>query len=221
MLNAQISKGNWMVGSSFFYGNVNGGKSETSYSNTPTVYNSDSNSINFGIAPYMGYFIKDKLAVGGQIGASFYHSKSTSTNTSSTTTVESTYDSPSFFIGPFVRYYFIKDQKWTPYVHAEFNYGIQPTKSESVSSTGSSSTTKSNSSSYWDSGARFGMAYFLNSHVALQIYTGLSFSSNNADYDYTPSSGSGYSYSNKNDRWYVPVGVSLQIHLDGKSSKSE
>lgn len=73
--------------------------SKTTYSNTPTVYNSEGISLN----PNIAWFVQDNLAIGGGVSISFYSSKSESSNTASTTTTESKSTQPSFYIGPLAR----------------------------------------------------------------------------------------------------------------------
>lgn len=216
LANAQISKGSKLIGTSFAFGSISGTESTTTYSNTPTVYSSDGTSINFGISPSIGYFVMDGFAIGAQVNASFYHSKSESSNTGSSTTSESTYNQPSVYVGPYARYYFVKGQKMSPYAQVEASVGLYPSKSESVSSTGSSSTTKSNSSLSWDSGVKLGFEYFISDYVGINVFTGFSYSVSNTEYDYTPSSGNGYSYTSDYKRWNIPVGLGLQIHLPSK-----
>lgn len=218
--NAQISKGSYLVGTGLFSGGVSGSKYTTEYSNTPTVYNSNSKNFSFGINPNVGYFVSDGFAVGGQVYLSYYSSTSDSSNSSSTTTSTNDYKSPSISIGPMLRYYFVKNQKWAPYGQADFAYNFYPSKSESTSTSGSSSTTDTKSKSNWNAGVRFGLEYFLSNYVGLQIYTGVSFSNSVYEADYTPSSGTGYSYTSTNKGWSVPLGVGLQIHLPSKSAKN-
>lgn len=223
MLNAQISKGNWLVGSSVFYGNIGNSENTTTYSNSPTEYNSEGNSFQIGLSPNIGYFVVNKLAVGASVGLDYYNSKSTSSNSTTFSTTESKYNNIGVSIGPFVRYYFVENQKWSPYVQADFGYGISPSKQESKTFNNgvliNSSNTDSNKYNYWNAGFKFGMAYFLNSNVALQFYTGFTYSSTDSSYDYKPSSGVGYTYEQTYNRWNVPIGVGLQIHLGGSAKK--
>ena len=89
--NAQITKGNWMVGGS-------GSISSSSYEST------SSNSVNKGkssgiqISPTLGYFLADKFAAGLSGGFGFG-------------TVENGSSGTSYTVGPFVRYYFLKPEK--------------------------------------------------------------------------------------------------------------
>ena len=89
---AQITKGNWMVGGS-------GSFSSTSYETT----NSDGSTNNgkgsqLAVFPDIGYFIVNNLACG--LSGNFYLSLP-----------ENGGNSTSFGGGPFVRYYFLKSDK--------------------------------------------------------------------------------------------------------------
>lgn len=101
--NAQITKGNWMVG-----GNA-------SYSSSNAV---DANGNKFGksmtiqIAPNLGYFFIDKLVGGAQLN--FNYGKPSGGNSST-----------SYGISPFLRYYFLKPEKRVNILaEASFGYGI-------------------------------------------------------------------------------------------------
>lgn len=86
-VNAQITKGNWMVGGTFSYN-----KLENTSSNTIV----DKESI-LTIKPMVGYFLKDKFALG--LRSEFYNSNATIIGSNRN----------SFFrleLGPYLRYYF-------------------------------------------------------------------------------------------------------------------
>lgn len=86
--NAQITKGNWMMG---------GG---ASFSNGKTTSgNTTSESTGFSISPNIGYFFIDKLSIGtaGQFNYTFDKGDA------------KTYSSNNF--SPFIRYYFLKTEK--------------------------------------------------------------------------------------------------------------
>jgi Outer membrane protein beta-barrel domain len=86
--NAQITKGNWMMGGSASFGN-----SKT------TIGEISGESTGFGLSPNVGYFIIDKLAIGtsGQFSYSFPSGNQRTIH--------------SYTISPFVRYYFLEKEK--------------------------------------------------------------------------------------------------------------
>lgn len=93
--NAQITKGNWMMG---------GGASFGSFKSTSGEINSQSTA--FSVHPTIGYFPIDKLAIG------------TSGELAISNTTETNYG-----IAPFIRYYFLGNDKQIN-IFSEANYGI-------------------------------------------------------------------------------------------------
>ena len=101
---SQTKKGDKLVGVGIGSISYTNSDSKTTYSNTPTEYNSDGNSFSISVNPNVAWFVNDNLAIGGGVSISFYSSKSNSSNTSSSTTSESKSTQPSFYIGPLARY---------------------------------------------------------------------------------------------------------------------
>ncbi len=216
---AQVEKGNKLIGVSLAGLSYTNSDSKTTYSNTPTVYNSDGNSFSISINPNVAWFVADKLAVGAGVSVSFYSSKSNSSNTSSTTTTESKSTQPSFYIGPLARYYFGGSSKGMPFAQVNFQYGIYGGKSESKTSTGSSSETKTKPKGDWNAGAAFGYEHFINQNIGLYASVGFNYGSSKTSYEYRPSTGTGYDYTSTYSRFYIPVNVGLQVHILGKKGK--
>lgn len=88
--NAQITKGNWMVGGTGYFSNT-----EVNDENG----NELGETFAIGLFPNVGYFLLDNFGT-GLIGQ-FNYGKTKNNDTSSS----------SFGIGPFVRYYFLKSDK--------------------------------------------------------------------------------------------------------------
>lgn len=111
-INAQITKGNWMVGGSASFasrdyeqgvGTLTGGQNGTI------------NSLNLN--PNIGYFIVNNLVVGANIGADYQFG-------SGNYRTFSTYN-----IGPFIRYYFLKqEKKFNVLVQGAYHYGTSRSK---------------------------------------------------------------------------------------------
>ena len=151
--NAQITKGNWMVGGSAYFGSV---KSESSGNG----FNSDSKASGLGIAPNLGYFIKDKFVIG--VSPTFNFSNPGGPNNNGT----------SFGIGPFIRYYFLKPENKVNLL-AQARYGFSKAKSQSSSG--------SNTNGY---DFKAGPVIYFNSSVGLEFTLDYSYSrnkSNNSD----------------------------------------
>jgi hypothetical protein len=115
-VNAQITKGNWMVGG------------DASFNNSKVINDKDEiigSGNGIRIFPNIGYFLIDKFAVG--INGNFNYGK--------------TNGSPSsigYGGGPFARYYFLKPEK-TVNVFAEANYNYYTSKTQGFDSTNGSS----------------------------------------------------------------------------------
>lgn len=101
--NAQITKGSWMIGGT---GNI------TSYENKNIQNGNDvgdkGNTIS--IAPNIGYFFINNLALGTTGSLSFTNSNR--------------YESHNYGFGPFIRYYFLKeDKRINFFAHANYTFG--------------------------------------------------------------------------------------------------
>lgn len=219
--NAQTEKGTLLVGVGFGSMSYTNSESTTTYSNTPTEYNSDGNSFSISINPSVSWFIADNFALGGGVSASFYTSNSDSSNTGSTATSTSKSTQPAFYIGPMARYYFTKSTSGKPYVQGNFQIGISGGKSESETSTGASSETTTHPKGDWNAGVSFGYEYFISSYVGLYASVGFNYGSSKTEYEYRPSTGSGYDYTSEYSRFYIPVNVGLQVHLPCNKGKKE
>jgi hypothetical protein len=210
---AQFSKGDKLVGVGIGSLSYTNSDSKTTYSNTPTVYNSDGNSFSISVFPSIAWFVQDRLAVGGSISIGFYNSKSESSNTGSSNTSESKYNQPSFYIGPYARLYFGGSAKGMPFVQANAQYGVYGGKSSSKSSGGSSSETTTKPKGDWNAGASFGYEHMITPNVGFYGSIGVNYGSSKTMYEYRPSTGSGYDYTSEYSRFYIPVNVGLQIHI--------
>ena len=218
-VSAQTEKGSKLV--SVGIGGFNYGHSDytTSYSNTPTVYNSTSNSFNIYINPTVGCFLMDNLAVGGNINFGYYSSKSKSSNTGSTTTSDNTYNSPSIYVGPFARYYFGAGSKGKIYAQVNVSYGFYPSKSKYTPSTGGSSETTTKSKGNYSFGPTFGYEHFISNYLGMYISLGYSYNYSKYTNDYVPSTGTGYTYTSVQKYSSIPLSLGLQVHLPKKGKK--
>lgn len=216
---SQVSKGDKMIGVGLASISYTSSKSNTSYSNTTTEYDSKGNSFSISVNPTVGWFVSNGLAVGTSVSISFYSSTSNSSNTANTNTTKSTSTQPSFYIGPFVRYYFGGSSKGMPFVQAGGQYGIYGGKSKSTPNTGTGSETKTKPKGDWNAGAFFGYEHFISQYVGLYGTIGFNYGSSKTTYEYRPGSGTGYDYTSTYSRWYIPVSVGLQVHLPSKAKK--
>jgi hypothetical protein len=213
---AQFSKGDKLVGVGFGGLSYTNSDSKTSYSNTPTVYNSDGNSFSISVNPSVAWFVQDRLAVGGSISVSFYTSNSESSNTSSSNTSTSKYNQPAVYIGPYARLYFGGSAKGMPFVQANAQYGFYGGTSTSKTSGGSSSETTTKPKGDWNAGLAFGYEHMITPNVGFYGSLGFNYGKSKTTYEYRPSTGTGYDYTSDYSRFYIPVNVGLQVHILGK-----
>lgn len=138
--NAQITKGNWMVGGS---GSFTSSKNNSTYGfdGSTSAYRINA----FELTPDIGYFFIDKLAVGTVINFNYFGSPDSD--------LKGTH---SYGIGPFVRYYFLKPEtRINVFAEASYHYSF---------------TDKSVIGKFETNGYAFkaGPAIFFNSSVALE-----------------------------------------------------
>lgn len=130
----------------------------------------------FNLSPTIGVFVKDNFLLGGLFRFGYSHLKNElvdfSTGNglslkSSTTTVQ---------LGPIARYYF-GENKLRPYLNATLNFGMNNSKFETLfPPTNEIIELKDEYTSIGASGG-FGLAYFINEKLSLDIQAGLSFES--------------------------------------------
>jgi hypothetical protein len=100
--NAQIDKGNWMMGGSASFSNFKDVNNGTIISESTSLY----------INPNIGYFVIDKLAIGSNVGFLYFFPKG------------DVKVSTSYNISPFIRYYFLEKEKPIN-IFSEAGYGIE------------------------------------------------------------------------------------------------
>ncbi len=108
--NSQISKGYWLLG---------GGGQFYSYisRHTSTVYNSEYKYTKIDLSSNVGFFVKDRLAIG--IRPAFSSNKGESIPGGIRTNIQ------RYWIGPFMRYYFLKPRKQVNILtDISYQYGI-------------------------------------------------------------------------------------------------
>jgi len=137
-LNAQITKGNWLVGGNLRFYNQ---KAESSSNG----FNSTQKGIGLNVSSDLGYFLKDKFAIG--IVPSFGYGNPEGSGNSGY----------GFGIGPFVRYYYLKPNKRINiFSHIEYQFANGYRQGDK--------TTETTNFNF-----KTGPAIFFNSSVALEI----------------------------------------------------
>ncbi|WP_395064159.1 hypothetical protein [Flavobacterium sp.] len=113
--NAQITKGNWMVGGSGYFNNSN-----AKNSNGDEIQS----STGFAVQPNLGYFFYNRFA--GGLMASYSYGKTKGGNSNS-----------GLGVGPFIRYYILKPEKIINFLlEANYYYGKDFNKSDYVTNYG-------------------------------------------------------------------------------------
>ena len=138
---AQITKGNWMVGGSgsFDYAKLTPKNSNSSGSN---INYTDDGFYTVTLDPNIGYFIKDKLAIGVKINLFNSFAEFQSFNLNDT----------NIGISPNFRYYFLNvDKAYNIFIEPSYNYYTN--------------NSLGNASGF---GLKSGLAIFLNSSVAIE-----------------------------------------------------
>lgn len=138
-LNAQITKGNWLVGGNgSFYSSTT--ISEDSFGNEI-----ESKGTSLRMNPNIGYFISDKFAAGLDLTISFANSEGANNS------------NWALGVGPFIRYYILEPDKLINFFgEANFSYSL-----------GLSEINKGNYSTLY--GLSAGSVLFFNSSVGLEL----------------------------------------------------
>lgn len=148
---AQFNKGRILAGGTVRF------DSDKSKDKTGSTTVDDYKATSVTLAPNVGYFIIDKLAVGGRLSLS-----STTLKDAGNSGVKSS--SSGFTISPFVRYYL------DPGIFFQGQVGFGTSKNKITSPPVTTETTYA--TSVWEVGA--GYAYFLNDNVAVEPFVGYS-----------------------------------------------
>lgn len=104
-LNAQITKGNWLVGGDISF----------SYSKSKPKAAVDSEALDIDISPNIGYFMWDNFAIGSKLN--FYLNRHKSDKGTSS------YN--SFLVSPFLKFYFLSEEKLlNPFIETSYRFSL-------------------------------------------------------------------------------------------------
>jgi hypothetical protein len=141
----------------------------------------------------VGYFIFNKLAVGTDIGLTFYRSSDNTSESKNT----------SLNMSPFIRYYaFAKNSRVNFFGEVEYNYSIEKDKAYNISDSIPQKPFKKTEMGF---SYKVGPVFFINPSVALEL--SLSYSTSKNKYGYEKASS-------------FLTGLGFQIHLGNKKNKS-
>lgn len=182
----QLTEGNWLVGG---FGQFSAYSS--TYENISPAREQTTKAFNISASPNIGYFIKDKFAVGLRPSLIWERGKAGDAVAPDGTVLGSggKIGQTRFVVGPFGRYYLLEtDKPYNILIEAVYQYGIGSTKPlnerQSIFSAG------------------IGPAIYFNSSVGLEFLLG---------YNNTVLNSEGYYRSSKNS---VQLNIGLQIHLE-------
>jgi len=170
VVKAQTAKGNLFIGTSIGSTSYNSATDDYSFTNG-TSSNTNRKSYNLGLSPSIGVFLTDHFILGGNLGVTYNHIKTTDNTAASSDMV--TTNTTLFSIGPFARYYIFNStpSKTMFYLQAAGNIGAG-----SGSSSGSGSNFTSNGDlkgifSYNGSGG-IGITHFIRKNIGLDVGVG-------------------------------------------------
>lgn len=218
-ISAQTEKGNKLVGVSFGSIGFANSDSKTSYSNSSTAYKSKENLFSVAVNPNVAWFVADNLAIGGLFQLSFSKSTTKNSNTGSVNTSEYNVAEPSFYIGPYLRYYIGNNKQGKLFSQVNASWGVFAKNSRNSSSTGSSSETESKPKADWNTGLAIGYEYFINKYLGCAVSAGFVYSKQKIEYEYKPSTGTGYSYTTDYSSIRIPVNIGIQVHIPQSKKK--
>jgi hypothetical protein len=168
---AQIEKGNWMLG-----GSISFNRSASDY--TSSFGSGTWKSYTFDFAPDIRYFVVDRLAVGLRIPFSY----------TSTIDDEPSSKYTSYAIGPTLRYYFPVNKKWAIFTDVTYSFGSQVSK---VPVYDGSWVTQKATNNYSLFSAGLGTTYFLTPSVGIEGTFSYNAAQTNYDNEYDNESSSG------------------------------
>ena len=152
-VNAQLEQGNVSLGGSFSFSTRN------IYDDNPSG-DVNINSNGFSFRPRIGYLVSDRAIFG--LGFEVY----THSNDIQENSLTRKYNTTSFSVEPFYRYYFSVGDKFGLFLHSAVSYGFSKTKNSETNDLGTSETAIT--------GRRFGLGvwpginYFINNKWAVE-----------------------------------------------------
>ena len=182
----QITKGNWLIGGSGQFSAYSSTNSSVSSAREQTV-----KAFNISASPYVGYFIKDRLAVGLRLSLTWEKGKAGDAVAPDGTIIGSggKLTQIRFVAGPLTRFYLLDtDNPYNILIEAAYQYGVGSPKPwnerQSIFSAG------------------IGPVIYFNSSVGMEFLLG---------YNNTVRNSEGYYRSSNNS---IQLNIGLQIHLE-------
>lgn len=181
-VNAQMTKGNLFIGTGLGAATYNTGNYNFNYSDG-NVRAQDAKDFSLSVSPQMGVFLSDHLVFGGTLDLAYDHTKNNISNTTDGLSANnSTLNSTTFAIGPFLRYYFYNspESKTVFYLQGDAAAGIGggSTTQSVVNENGSSTYSNgSNSNTFvFRGGGGLGVTHFITKDIGLDFGVGYLYS---------------------------------------------
>jgi len=197
---AQIAKGNLFVGSTIGATTYNWGTYTYDYS-TGNNQKLDNKKYSINLTPSLGVFVTDHLVFGGNLDVGYDHTKNDVTNTDPAGTgTQTTVNSSTYSVGPFLRYYFFNT---TPSKTLVYIQGV------ATVGTGSGSTNEShintddnliytandNNMFLFKANGSLGITHFIGKNIGLDVAVGYMYDYEKYTTNFTNQPGSGGSSS--------------------------
>jgi hypothetical protein len=100
-VNAQLTKGNWLLGGTGYFSYSKSNDKQQPSSGSLTISNSSAGAYDILLEPSIGYFVKNRFALGLKLNYRNGYTEGTSFSIKTST----------LGISPFVRYYFLNEEK--------------------------------------------------------------------------------------------------------------
>jgi hypothetical protein len=229
--NAQLKKGNRLVGLTVATGLWSGNETEFTAPNAPSS-TVETRSFSLQLTPSLGWFLTDQSIVGASvtIGMSDEVSRQKS---GGVTFIENNYNNVDFSAGGYFRYYFNSTSSLRPFTHIFLSAGSGSTNTDGfqyyTGSTGTVRSTYDGRSSgrfYYNTGINAGLTKLISANSGLDFYIGYLRTYNKGtnkteqfdDYSDpgTPDARSNYENTRKNTGNAITFGVGFQVFLNKK-----
>jgi hypothetical protein len=178
---AQLAKGNLFIGTGLGTTTYNFGTYTYTYPDA-NVKTQDEKDYSLTLSPSIGVFLTDHLIFGGSLGLSYSNEKINETSTIDNYLVDNTTsNTTTATIGPFVRYYFFDAQPTKTVFYFQADAGVGFGGGSSTGSTLSTANTSATSSGninglfIFKAGGALGLTHFIQKNIGLDVSVGYTY----------------------------------------------
>lgn len=185
--NAQFSKGMRMSGATIGTAFFNSGTAEYSVPAPTTGYTVNTNSLGVNLSPQFGWFLTDKIVIGGLLTGGYKYDKTLRSDANNVTNYKNVINSFSLSLGAFARNYFSISGGFIPFAQVSVSAGFGSSNHEGYSYNATPLYKdvfkgKSSGDFLFNGGLAVGATKMINSHVGLDFTAGYTYSINNYKY---------------------------------------